>query len=238
MANPYFQFKQFTVYHDLCAMKVGFDGVLLGAWTPINHTEKTILDVGCGSGLIALMIAQRSNAQIDAIDIDKGAIQQTTLNVNASKWSDRIAAYHTALQDFSIDKKELYDLIISNPPYFVDSLKAPNSKRSTARHTDSLTHEELLQYASYILKKTGRICIILPVSEGLICIETAKKYQLNCYQKVYVHPKPNTLAKRLLLEFGFRNHITESSSLIIETDKRHQYSDDYISLTKEFYLKM
>jgi len=129
-------------------------------------------------------------------------------------------------------------LIVSNPPFFVSSLKAPDEARSRARHTDTLTHEDLFKQASGILKKTGRICIILPVTEGLQCVKSAEKLSLFCYQCVYVHPKPNAEAKRVLLEFGFNQQETIISSIQIETEKRHQYSPAFTALAKDFYLKL
>lgn len=238
MSNPYFQFKQFTVYHDLCAMKVGIDGVLLGAWTPVDSSVNRILDVGTGSGLIALMLAQRSNATIDAIDLDEGAVRQAEINVSASDWNNRIRVHRQSLQRFAERQTKVYDLIVSNPPFFISSLKAPDEARAIARHADTLTHEELLKYASGLLKTTGRMCVILPVTEGLRCVESTRKFGLYCYQCVYVYPKPKSEPKRVLLEFGFTARETQLSSIEIETAERHQYSAAFTALAKDFYLKL
>ena len=146
MSNPFFQFKQFTIRHDKCAMKVGTDGVLLGAWAGTESCSR-ILDVGTGTGLIALMLAQRSKAVVDAIDIDADACLQAQENAESSLFAGRINVFHSDLADFAQASTHLYGLIVSNPPYFVDSLKCPNLQRNTARHTDTLTLEDLLQYS-------------------------------------------------------------------------------------------
>ena len=234
MANPFFRFKQFTVYHDRCAMKVGIDGVLLGCWTNVAKAS-TVLDIGTGTGLIALMIAQRTDAHIDSIDIDEGAFEQAIINVQASPWSSRLNVVLSSLQDFVSDKK--YDLIVSNPPYFVNSLKNPNEQRTTARHTDSLTHEELIDQCIPKLTEGGRICLILPIQEGLSCVEYAQTKGLCCNKLTKVFPKPAAEAKRLLIELSFRVTETHQESLIIETD-RHVYSPEFSLLAKDYYLKL
>jgi tRNA1Val (adenine37-N6)-methyltransferase len=237
MPNPFFSFKQFTVYHDLCAMKVGVDGVLLGAWSLVNDAQR-ILDVGTGSGLIALMLAQRSRAEIVAVDLDEGAIRQAGMNFSNSPWNDRLRLIHLSLQDFAGTNPEKFDLIVSNPPYFVDSLKSPDESRSLARHAGSLSINDLLEASVKILNETGRICLILPVDEGFQCVKLAENFQLFCLQKVLIFPKPGKPAKRVLLEFGFSDVETSVTSLTIENETRHCWSDDYISLTKDFYLKL
>ncbi len=237
MPNPYFSFKQFTVFHGKCAMKVGIDGVLLGAWSSVEQAS-TILDVGTGSGLIALMLAQRSNAQIDAIDIDTNAIIQAKENCANSLWDGRILLYENSLQQFLETCTTKYDLIVSNPPYFVNSLKAPDETRATARHTDTLSHESLLSTAKQLLKETGRICLILPVNEGLQCVDFANNINLYCRKKVVVYPKPNANPKRLLLEFSLIPCSTIESELTIESNERHHYSPEFTLLAKDYYLKL
>jgi len=237
MSNPYFSFKQFTVYHHLCAMKVGIDGVLLGAWANIDGANYT-LDIGTGSGLIALMIAQRSHSKIVAIDIDADAILQTNHNVNNSPWANRIEPKETSLQQYVKQAVEKYDLIVSNPPYFINSTNAPTLSRTTARHTNFLSHEELIINAKLLLKPTGRICLILPVDEGLKCVDFAESIGLFCNNKVTVYPKPGALSKRLLLEFSFQSSPTIVSELTIESTERHQYSNEFSALAKDFYLKL
>ena len=155
MSNPFFQFKQFTIRHDKCAMKVGTDGVLLGAWAGTESCNR-ILDIGTGTGLIALMLAQRSKAAIDAIDIEADACLQAQENAESSLFAGRINVFHSDLVDFAQASTHLYGLIVSNPPYFVDSLKCPNLQRNTARHTDTLTLEDLLQYSRKLLAPQGR----------------------------------------------------------------------------------
>src|SRR5665647_1869930 len=179
MSNTYFSFKQFTVFHHLCAMKVGIDGVLLGSWASVENPE-SVLDIGTGMGLIALMIAQRCNAEIDAIDNDENAVIQAKENVSNSPWPGRIHVSGISLQDLAKNPFQLYDLIVSNPPFFINSTKTPDDNRTMARHTDSLSHEELIENATLLLKPTGRICIILPVNEGLHCIEFALDKGLFC----------------------------------------------------------
>lgn len=237
MANPYFSFKQFTVYHHLCAMKVGIDGVLLGAWTNAENA-KSILDIGTGTGLIALMLAQKTDATIDAIDIDKDAVLQANQNIEQSPWKEKIKVFKTPLQLFANNTLSKYDLIVSNPPYFVNSTKTPIENRTLARHTDSLTHEELLDNALLLLKPTGRICVILPVFEGLKCVEYAKNIGLNCCKQVTVYPKPDAIAKRLLLEFNVFSTECVFSEITIESAVRHQYSPEFTVLAKDFYLKL
>jgi len=220
-------------------MKVGIDGVLLGAWSPLDTNMERILDIGTGSGLITLMLAQRTTkVHIDAIDIDEGAVLQAKINCDHSQWSERISVQNIAFQDYAPDCSKKYDLIVSNPPYFVNSMKAPDPTRSKARHTDTISHKELLKHATGILKKTGRICLILPVTEGLQCVKYAESFSLFCYQCIYVHPKPETEAKRVLLEFGFAERETFISHLEIETLQRHCYSDAFTQLAKDFYLKL
>lgn len=237
MSNPYFSFKQFTVFHHKCAMKVGIDGVLLGAWADVSNTFH-VLDIGTGSGLIALMLAQRCEAQITGIDIEPNAVIQANENVNDSPWKDRINIEQTALQDFAGNSTEKYDLIVSNPPYFVDSLKNPDDKRTIARHTDSLSNLELLSYSNILLLPQGKLAVILPVSQGLEMIENAENINLFCNKITYVYPKPNTEIKRVLLEFS-RERITQQiNSMVIETVQRHEYSPEFTALVKDFYLKL
>ena len=237
MSNQYFSFKQFTVYQDQCAMKVGIDGVLLGVWSCIENTTR-ILDIGTGTGLIALMLAQRSNSIIDSIDIHPNAFAQASENIRLSPWADRVKVQEISLQDFAVKTIHRYDLIVSNPPYFINSLKAPTEDRTTARHTDTLTHEELITNSIFLLKPLGRICIILPVTEAVKCKKFALNKGLFCRREVRVIPKPNAEAKRILMEFGLQDCQNEVTELVIESDIRHQYSVEFSALAKDFYLKL
>jgi tRNA1Val (adenine37-N6)-methyltransferase len=237
MPNPYFSFKQFTIFHDKCAMKVGIDGVLLGAWSSVENAKR-VLDIGTGTGLIALMVAQRSLAEVIAIDIDCNAIFQANENIENSPWPARVDVQESSLQEFAATSTLFFDLIVSNPPYFVNSLKAPSDSRTTARHTDSLTHEELIENSIKLLNPTGRICIILPVNEGLQCVDFAQSKGLYCTKQVTVFPKPTAAAKRLLLEFSFISSQKELSELVIEAEVRHHYSPEFTELAKDFYLKL
>ena len=237
MPNPYFSFKQFTVHHDKCAMKVGIDGVLLGAWTEVGNANQ-ILDIGTGTGLIALMLAQRSKSTIIGIDIDSDAVLQAKENVHKSPWSDRVEVHESVLQKFSTTLSFGFDLIVSNPPYFVNSLKTPSESRTAARHADTLSHEELIENAVRLLNPDGRICIILPVNEGLQCVEFAINNGLFCSKLVRVYSKPNAEAKRLLIEFTQIPIERIETELTIESEIRHHYSPEFTALVKEFYLKL
>ena len=233
MSNS-FQFKQFTIQQDLCAMKVGTDGVLLGAWSTAK--EGSILDIGSGTGLIAIMLAQRTkSALITAIDINQNAYLQTLQNVNECMWKDRIQVFHAAVQDFKSTIK--YDLIITNPPYFINSTKAPQHERNTARHTDELSFLDLITAVKRLLKKDGLFAIILPIEEAKLFIKEAQEKELYLNRICEVKPNLDKAAKRMLLEFSF--YITElkEEELTIETEKRHHYSKEYIILTQDFYLK-
>ena len=234
MANPYFRFKQFTVYHDKCAMKVGTDGVLLGVWADVRNC-KTILDVGSGSGLIALMAAQRSNATIDAVEIDKDAYLQSLENISKSGFGERIKIYLVPFSDYSAQTEQKYDLIISNPPYFSRSLPPSDHKRKLARHDTELTLNELISGCSRLLKETGKAAFILPVSAEPDLIEFAEKYNLHILRKTKVKPTPTSNPKRILIELGKEKSEIEENELVIELE-RHVYSEKYKLLTRDFYL--
>ena len=234
MPTPYFSFKKFTVYHDKCAMKVGTDGVLLGAWTNVNTSQK-ILDIGTGSGLVALMLAQRCEASITAIDIDSEAVEQTKINIEASNWKDRMEVFHTDLCNFSPQYQ--FDTIVSNPPYFVDSLKCDDIQRNTARHNDTLTSEQLFENVSRMLCHEGEFSLILPFEQTDSAISIAEKYGLYPTRHTRVITRPGLPPKRSLLAFKKHSEEYVSQDLVIELE-RHVYSAEYIALTKEFYLKM
>ena len=259
MSNPFFKFQQFIVRHDRCAMKVGTDGVLLGAWAEpavsIQPSAFSILDVGTGSGLVALMLAQRfPKAHIDAIDIDKAAIEQAAENFAASPWSDRLHTFHARLQDWQIvhhtssPRTLPYSLIVSNPPYFQNSLKNPDKSRQTARHTDTLTYSELLQHSARLLSPEGTVALILPAEAETEACELAHMAGLLPARITHVYSKENKPARRVLLAFEkpkyrypdistYRdsgNPVSEDS-LVLENETGGR-SAAYQDITKDFYL--
>jgi len=232
MSNPYFRFKQFTVYHDLCAMKVGVDGVLLGAWADCRNIRYG-LDVGTGSGLIALMLAQRSEARIHAIDIDENACKQAEINFNNSPFRDRLSVESGAFQDFSSSRR--YDLIVSNPPYFAHSLKSPDKNRSFARHNDHLPLEVLIKKSASLLAPQGKAAFIIPFDRWEKIHSSAVENQLFLCRKTWISSLQNRPPKRVLLEYSFINQgIAEDGFYIGET--KEAYSNEYRYLTEEFYL--
>lgn len=237
MPGEYFQFKQFRVHQDRCAMKVGTDAVLLGAWVKIENSA-TILDIGTGSGVIALMLAQRSEkAKITAIDIDEPAITQAAENVNTSPFASKISVRHCSLQDLAKNSDRKYDLIVTNPPYFVDSLKNNDVNRSKARHTETLSHSELIEGVKQLLDSKGKFCLILPRNEALLFREAAqlKGLYLSRLLKIYT-TKNKESEKRHLMQFEFRETEFSESSLVIEHEQHRHYTDEYKALTKDFYI--
>jgi len=236
MGSKAFQFKKFSVAQDLCTHKVGTDGVLLGAWVKVHETDRSVLDIGTGSGLIAIMLAQRcpSATRIDALDIEASDVQQAKANVQRSPWPEKIAVHYSAVQDFFPDKQ--YDLIVSNPPWFTGSLLPPDEKRGQARHTNELSFEDLLTHASRLLSQAGRLGLILPYAEGLRFIELARSNGLPPLRKCTFRTRAHKPPERLLLEFSRRAKQQEEEELILygEAD---QWSEAYRDLTAAFYLK-
>lgn len=302
MANPYFSFKQFTVWQEHAAMRVGTDGVLLGAWCDLSscvsvvipdestdrrqpenvcpadpsqildssnrdqtvwddhvqdereksvcgaqngadaETKKVgrVLDSGSGTGVIALMVAQRtSNAQIDAVEPDSGSCEDALRNFAESPWADRLHLHGVTLQEYvsCYAEKVQYDLIVSNPPYFVDSLKAPDPVRNAVRHAVSLPFEELLDGVKALLAEHGRFAVILPVTEGVLLEKLALERSLHCVRKCLVQTKPGVPPKRVMMEFGRKSVPLRSDLLIMETERQQEFTEEYRRLTRDFYLK-
>lgn len=238
MSNQSFQFKQFSVHQDQCAMKVGTDGVLLGAWTPLINNPYTILDIGTGTGVVALMLAQRSNAeQIDAIEIDDNAYEQATENFENSPWNDRLYCYHAGLDEFVDEVDEVFDLIVSNPPFYTEDYKSGNDQRDLARFTDSLSFEELIEAADFFLSDNGIFSVIIPFKEEEKFISLCQERNLFPLKITRVKGTPTTEIKRSLLAFTRIEQTPLINELVIEIS-RHQYTDEYKELTKDFYLKM
>ncbi|MBQ5700671.1 MAG: methyltransferase [Alistipes sp.] len=227
-----FRFKQFSVEQDDVAMKVGTDGVLIGAWVNCADAVR-VLDIGTGTGLIALMVAQRSDAQsIVGIDIDSAAAVCAARNFAASPWSERLSAHQKAAQEYDGEK---FDLILSNPPYFVDSLLCPDDRRTTARHTTELTFEQLDSAVCRLLSESGRFALILPT-------EQMEKYMaltaLKVVRRCDVVSVVGGVVKRVMAEFAFDfEGVPATETITIEKGRRGDYCEQYIELTKEFYLK-
>jgi tRNA1Val (adenine37-N6)-methyltransferase len=234
MPNNYFNFKQFAINQDKSAFRVGTDGVLLGAYADIKGVKR-ILDIGAGTGLISLMLAQRSNAEIVAIEPDHDSCLQASENVDQSKWKSRIKVVNSTLQEYTDNRK--FDLIVTNPPYFTDSLKNPDSGKSLARHNDSLQSGDLLTGVSRLLTGGGRFQLIMPYAEGNIFIAVAAGYGFYCSDILKIKPLPTSEIRRLIITFGKERVRATEKFLTIEHGKRHEFTEEYINLTKDFYLK-
>ena len=236
--NKPFQFKEFKVNQDQCAMKIGTDGVLLGAWASIETNPFSILDIGAGTGVLSLMLAQRSHAEvIEALEIDDLAYEQCVENFEQSPWNDRLFCYHASLEEFAEEIDDKYDLIICNPPFYAEDYKTKNSQRDLARFQDAMPFEHLLESVVALLSENGTFSVVIPFSEETKFTTLASKAALYPKRITRVKGSPSSEIKRSLLEFSFLKTETEISELIIET-LRHQYTEDYINLTQDFYLKM
>ncbi|WP_299763916.1 methyltransferase [uncultured Dokdonia sp.] len=262
MAQKPFQFKQFTVAQDRCAAKIGTDGVLLGAWASIDHNPESILDIGTGTGIIALMMAQRSYAEtIDALELDDDAYEQATENFENSDWGDRLFCYHAHLYEFATEIEDTYDLIISNPPFYetpsLPSASLPEGEntmseaRKKARFEDTMPFELLIGAVAKLLSETGVFNVIIPHHREEDFIALASSAHLFPTRITHVKGNLESPIKRSMLAFQrleqiphdiegdfirFRESVLPKE-LIIEY-ARHEYTDAYIALVKDFYLKM
>jgi tRNA1Val (adenine37-N6)-methyltransferase len=236
MPNDYFEFKKFIIKQERCTMRVGTDAVLLGAWVNADHC-KNILDIGTGTGVIALMLAQKSNAVITALEIDTPSYEQANENVTESPYSDRVKLINDSFQKFSASEKNTYDLIVSNPPFFLDSHKSNDVSRSLARHADALPFPDLIIGVKNILAPEGRFCLILPKKEAEIFIKLAEQegFYLNRLLRVrpMIHKSED---KRFIMQFECEPKELDEDTLYIRTTDPMEYSEEYKSLTKEFYL--
>jgi tRNA1Val (adenine37-N6)-methyltransferase len=234
MPNNYFEFRQFMIRQDRCAFKVGTDGVILGAAADVSGAS-TILDIGSGTGLIAIMLAQRCNALITALEPDKESFLQLSDNVNECRWKERIFPVNSRIQDFTSDQN--FDLIVSNPPYFINSIRNPDTRKSGARHNDTLSYDDLLYAVSRLMGKDGKLQVIMPFAEGNVLAAEAASYGLYLNKILKIRPLPTTDIRRMVMTFSrIRVNPTEKF-LTIEHGKRHDFTEEYKNLTKDFYLK-
>lgn len=219
-------------------MKIGTDGVLLGAWTPLENSPYSILDIGTGTGIIALMLAQRSHAeQIDAMEIDDDAYEQAVDNFENSPWGDRLFCYHAGLDEFMEEPEDEYDLIVSNPPFYTEDYTSGDEQRDKARFAESLPFEDLIEAAALLLSDNGVFSVIIPFKEEDKFVALAKELDLFPFKITRVKGTPTTDIKRSMIAFSRNENEVATNELIIET-ARHQYTPEYIALTKDFYLKM
>lgn len=233
-----FRFKEFTVDQEHCAMKVGTDGVLLGAWSTLRHQPQSLLDIGAGTGVIALMLAQRSDAEtIDAIEIDEGAYEQCVANFENSPWGDRLFCYHAGFDEFVDEMDEKYDLIVSNPPFYSEDVSSGDLARDQARQNASLPFEELIEGVAQLLADTGFFSTIVPFDKEAYLLELALGHGLHPQRIMRVKGSPTAQLKRSLIELSFKASPPRMEELTIEIE-RHRYTPEYIALTRDFYLKM
>lgn len=240
-----FRFKKFEVVNERSAMKVNTDGVLLGAAMTILPSDKTMLDVGTGTGTIALMAAQRlssvilnevKNPRIDAIDIDEASASEASANFINSPWNSILKAHHLPLEEFAASTETVYDLIFSNPPYFEDSLTAPDERKSTARHTsDGLSYRDIFEFAKDRLSENGRVSLVLPADQEAALTRYARMCGLYLFRILRVRTVPRKAPSRIIAEFS-RTRCAELSEELLTIQDEGKYTQEYLSLTGDFYL--
>jgi tRNA1Val (adenine37-N6)-methyltransferase len=235
MEGSNFNFKQFDINQERAVFKVGTDGVLLGACADTSGAKR-ILDIGSGTGLIAIMLAQKSEVEIVAIEPDHDSYLEAVQNVRNCRWSGRIKVVQTDLQSYDPSDTR-FDLIVTNPPYFNESLRSPDPRKSAARHNDTLTSDELLKGVSRLLEETGRFQLIMPYVEGNVLIAEAQQYGFYCNSILKIKPLPTSEIRRLILTFSRQQLKHSERFLTIEQGRRHEFTEEYINLTKDFYLK-
>ena len=233
--NNYFQFKQFMIRQEKSAMRVGTDGVLLGAWTDVSNA-KNILDIGAGTGLIAIMLAQRSKAKITGIEIEVQAANEAIQNAKNSPWTNRINIVHLPFQEFAAKTEERFDTIVSNPPYFTNAVKSKQDEKSVARHNHLLPFKELLQGVSKLLTPDGKLSVILPVNEAINFTNQAKESGLFPSVLTEVKPSTNKEPNRQLMEFSQKVGNPGKGTLSIFEKNGVDFTDEYKNLTAGFYL--
>jgi tRNA1Val (adenine37-N6)-methyltransferase len=236
MSNDYFKFQQFTIHQDRAAMKVGIDSVLLGSWVAVDGSEKNVLDIGTGTGLLALMMAQRiAAATVVACDVDENACRQAAENISSSKWSDRISVINIDVKAYrpNIDG---FDLIICNPPYFEKSLKSHDSRRNCARHNDSLSFPDLIDCVHRLLRYDGRFALIVPENTAGRIIQLAGDKKMFPVRRLNVKPTESKPVTRVILELCCTSQPPDEQTLTVRI--ADNYSDEYARLTEDFYLKV
>jgi tRNA1Val (adenine37-N6)-methyltransferase len=237
IAKP-FLFKQFAIHQDRCTMKVGTDGVLLGAWVDVSGVRNA-LDIGAGSGIIAIMLGQRApEAHIHAVEIEREAFDQAQANMQQAPWSDRLAIFHTAIQNYAAQHNGKYDLIVSNPPFFSGGTFSHQADRNSVRHTVKLPHGDLLAAVRTLLHDEGRFGVVLPYIEGLRFQELARSYKLYASKILEVRPKQAKPVERLLMQFEKQEREPQLDELVIQHDGPNEWTEAYQALTGAFYLYM
>ena len=236
MPNDTFAFKKFSIKQDKCAMKVGTDAVLLGAWIYPNGS-KTILDIETGTGVISLMLAQKSEAKITAIDFDKESTLQAQLNVAESIYKEKVEVKNISIQDLAKESDQKFDLIVTNPPYFIDSFKGVEITRTIARHADSLPFEELIDSVKKLLDVKGKFCLILPKNEGGIFRKMAELKGLHLSKLLRIRTRlEKETEKRHLMQFEFKETEFSEATLVLEENESRNYTEAYKEFTKDYYL--
>ena len=229
-----FNFRQFVVHDEQSTQRVGTDAMLLGAWVNPGSARK-VLDIGTGCGVLALMMAQQSEAQVDAIDVDGPSILEAKQNFLNSPWNSRINAIHASLAELAAPTLPGYDLIITNPPYFSKSLKSPSARKNQARHDDSLSLTELVSTVKKMLTPLGRFALILPADQAARCIPLCLSHTLHLTRRTSVHPKPAAPAKRVLLEFSLSGSTGVNETELNMVDASGKFSYAYLSMTGSFH---
>jgi tRNA1Val (adenine37-N6)-methyltransferase len=235
MSNSWFQFKKFKINQDKTAMKVGVDGVLIGAAARFG-ISKTVLDIGAGTGLLSFMAAQRTDAHITALEIEKNAFDQCSENVRLNNLENRIHVLHTSFQGYYKNNRSKFDFIISNPPFFEKSLKSKYENRNIARHSDILSKRELVKGSSILLKPAGVFTLILPIGFEKPFDRLCREQGLFCSYKLIIKPKENKPANRIIAEYSYVKKKLFTDMLIVRDNNSNQYTKAYKKLTKDFYL--
>ncbi len=236
MSNSWFRFKKFIINQDKAAMKVGVDGVLLGAVSCFKNAE-TILDIGAGTGLLSLMAAQKSKAKITALEIEKDAYNQCVENVLLNGKQEQIKVLNSSFQKFSKSTKQKFDFIICNPPFFENSTKSVSENKNAARHSDILPKTDLVKGVTNLLNSSGIFTLILPSEFEKSFEKLCRQNNLFCIYKMYVYPKSDKTHNRIIFEFSFKKKATKQEKIIIRDKHTNQYTNEYKKLTKNFYLK-